>query len=291
MPLYMYIRIVYSSIVYPLPLYKIQYTLYPFFYYSTKGVQGILISPRSVTQEHSFNFPESNSSGSGKSNTLGHNRQRSLDFNFRPRTTSDAGKRAIVGVKIAGITVPSPPKNVRKLSEPNKKEEAKTVIIAGIKVPKPPPKNTPPITSDKKMSESPSKDNNNVIIAASSVPINDTPVIESIGEPLYIKEDNDVTYDVELEVSNNELSNEPVPDDESFEPEFKIFQKKSEDISNDNDDIIDIQSNGTESPESIKTGKNDDWYKIMFQSMKKGVDEDLPNKKRETLAAIIINVW
>ena len=258
---------------------------------------GVIISPKSVTQGYTFNFPESNGS-SKKSNTLGHNRQRSLDFYYRPRATSDAGKRATVGTKIAGITVPAPPKSVRKLSEPNikmnyekkeEKEEAK--IVAETIVPKSPPSNGPNNSSeDTKMDEPPTVSENNDDVA--SVPtVNDTPIAEPIEQQQYIKVADEITYDFEftnvvdqVPEATNEATNEPKPDNVSVSPdiESKIFEKVSEDKPK-NDDIIviDVQSNGAKSPEIVKTGKNDDWYKLMFQSMKKGVEDDLPNKKRK----------
>ena len=112
----------------------------------TKVQTGLIISPKSALLNQSFDFPLPRSTtpveGVGRSSTMGrHVRQSSLDLNYfhRPRSSSDAGKRATVGVKIAGITVPAPPPFVKTKHNTAVMKQEPEKIIAGIKVPLPPP--------------------------------------------------------------------------------------------------------------------------------------------------------
>lgn len=115
---------------------------------SMKGTQSIAFSPKSALPKGSnFDFPVGITGGPGKSMTLGHSRQRSLDLNYRPRSTSDASKRATVGNKIAGITVPPPPPTkTRRVSEPHRTLNQ----IKPIAVTQPQPSNS---TEQKEMAE------------------------------------------------------------------------------------------------------------------------------------------
>ena len=247
-----------------------------------------------------------------KSMTLGnrHIRQASLDLNPRPRSRSDAGKKATVGAKIAGIIVPPPPpsvKNARKLSEPEIKKQEGPIkaIAAGIVVPSPPPKvnGTSTGTSNESSTDSVitnEGDNSLDVITNVSSP---TPVI-LMNEEIIINETVDTPKEKEPEIIsyNIEFNNfHEVPNDSNgvisllpqdcatVEEESELESADKESLEDDSTfvaaDTI-ASGDGEKSPEIVKPRENDDWYKSMFQIMKKGVEEDIPDKKREYIPSI-----
>ena len=333
-------------------------------FYSTKIHLGAIASPKSSTQIRSFDFshpPRSTTpvDNRPKSSTLGrHARQSSLDLQtFRSRSSSDAGKRAVAGVKIAGITVPAPPPSVKRKADSNT-EVTIPRYVAGIKVPAPPSLRSKSTGSMPHSSDNRSADQSNLF--ASNGPSSDPPSIlngeaatETNGEHILETEVNgDKTpepvihsYDVTLErvhhVTAEEISSElKVKEMENFNNEasdiLSAIQFEFGSLGGKSDDFVtyptatetykQTEVHTTMTSDSNKpvaghedeefptsSGKNEesflstkdeksftssseevfdnllntsgsggsDWYRSMFQSMKKGVEEQLPNKKRK----------
>ncbi len=253
-----------------------------------------------------------------KSMTLGnrHIRQKSLDLNPRPRSRSDAGKKATVGAKIAGIIVPPPPpsvKNPRRLSEPEVKKQAGPVkAIAGIVVPNPPPKvNRTSGTSNRSSTDSiiTNEGDNSLDMTNVSPPIpvllvNEEIIINETVDTPKEKEPEIISYNIEFndfhEVPKDIAVDSPLPQDSvtAEEEEVSKSELESADKESSEDDSTFAAANtialgdGEKSPEIVvKTRENDDWYKSMFQSMKKGVEEDIPDKKREYIPGMHSTNW
>ena len=332
-------------------------------FYSTKIYLGAIVSPKSSTQIRSFDFshpPRSTTPVDNwpKSNTLGrHARQSSLDLQtFRSRSSSDVGKRAVAGVKIAGITVPAPPPSVKQKADSNT-EVTIPRYVAGIKVPAPPSIRSKSTGSMPYSSDCCSADQTNLL--TSNGPSSDLPLIlngeaENKTNGVHILETevkDDKTpepvicsYDVTLEtvhhVTAGEISSElKVKEMENvnneandilsaIQFEFGSLRDKSDDFvtspkatetyrqseipvimtsdankpyashkdkesytssSRDEELSLSIKDDRTFALSSeevfddlLKTSGSggSDWYRSMFQSMKKGVEEQLPNKKR-----------
>ena len=258
-------------------------------------MQGVALSPKSVTQGYTFDFPVTANGSSNKSNTLGsrHARQRSLDLNYRSRSFSDVGKRASVGMQIAGITVPPPPPKTRPAVTPTKKQEEEPQrIIAGIKVPKRPPSIKKRAISDSQLlpAKEQSREDSGIAVESSvSLLTNstDSPTneelegsqsIETIQPSQQHTQPEIVSYKVELtnfhDVRCNENETQAKPDlpyEDKTEPE----SIQSVGVRSEEKNIPSSQPAPENHSEVLKSGKNDDWYKSMFQSMKKGAGEDL----------------
>ena len=248
-----------------------------------------------------------------KSSTLGrHARQSSLDLNtFRNRSWSDAGKKAVVGAHIAGIKVPAPPPSVKGKAPLPVVQPEKVRYVAGIKVPAPPPQLKP------KPVRTPSKEK--IPVGTTAVPLNDTAtndapcntepvnigsssstpaVLESTEDPIVIS-DTLVKKEPSVEVAERDTSSEIIDmltaiqnDFTPTTPESQTSSSDFKDISSEKDHLeteyhsstsgykSGIASSSEEDILSTSAGSGSDWYRSMFQSMKKGVEEQLPNKKR-----------
>lgn len=269
--------------------------------YSSKSVAA---SPKSSTQFRTFDYPSPRSTtpvqdGEGKASTLGrHARQSSLDLNtFRSRAWSDAGKKAVIGERIAGIRVPAPPPSVKGKAPLIQPEKSR--YVAGIKVPAPPPSVKPkPVRSHSKekiqaaLNDNTPKDETPGMNSSSSTPA----VLDStatISDTLVKKEQSS------FESSERDTSSEIIDmltaiqnDFTPTTPESQTSSSDFKDISSEKDHIeaeyhsstsgykSGIASSSEEDILSTSAGSGSDWYKSMFQSMKKGVEEQLPNKKR-----------
>lgn len=281
---------------------------YHFHIFSTKSMQGITFSPKSVTQNYSFDFPETNIGGgdNGKCKTLDnrHSRQRSLDLNYRPRATSDAGKRATVGTRIAGIVVPPPPPKKttpRKLSEPlvQKPREPVKAVVAAAEVPKSPPPPPPTINGNKSPVESRSTEEGIDVektpeeITNSPVPplltdTNDDSLVSEVIDPPELKEAEIILYKVELTNFHEVETVTPAKSDAEVPADpvsIEIHSEQQQTVESTEDNTTSPSTAPCEdednNSEVFKSAKNEDWYKLMFHSMKKGVEEDLPDKKRK----------
>ena len=291
---------------------------------STKVQTGLIISPKSALLNQSFDFPLPRSTtpveGVGRSSTMGrHVRQSSLDLNYfhRPRSSSDAGKRATVGVKIAGITVPAPPPFVKTKQNTGVMKQEPEKVIAGIKVPPPPPSFRSKSTGEVPISgvltnRSSSSPTSKATLCNGSTSLlsdheDDSSTATSLSdfkEPtdnikIFSKPEDVQDSIIETDLSSYQIGLNNAPhtvhvddniNNKSEETRLQSGSEFSEDISSTSgkdshtytssgEDIIskveDIQI------ENISRSGND-WYKAMFQSMKKGVEEDLPDKKRKS---------
>ena len=291
---------------------------------STKVQTGLILSPKSALLGQSFDFPLPRSTtpveGVGRSSTLGrHVRQSSLDLNYfyRARSSSDAGKRATVGVKIAGITVPAPPPFVKTKHNTGVMKQEREKLIAGIKVPPPPPSFKSRSTGElpisgvltNRSSSSPTSkatlcngstsllsDHEDDSSTATSLSDSKEPIehIKIFSKPEDVQDSiieselssykiglNNIHHIVHVEDNINNKSDETHLQSESEVSEdiSSTSGKDSHTFTTSGEEVIskeeDIQI------ENIGRGGND-WYKAMFQSMKKGVEEDLPDKKRES---------
>ena len=76
---------------------------------------------------------------------------------------------------------------------------------------------------------------------------------------------------------------DPIPDSSGEVEEFSQSTKDDKSFSSSSENVFEdlLHSSGS--------GGND-WYKSMFQSMKKGVEEQLPNKKRKPETKIICDL-
>ena len=335
------------------------------------------MSPKSSTQAYTFHYPSPPSSP--KHGT--HIRQRSLDFQlFRPRSSSDAGKRATVGQKIAGIKVPAPPPSGKRNSKADTDVSAPR-YVAGIKVPAPPPsvksKSTSsillsqpiPCNGNVNVTEEAKVDTNvaeeakvvtnvaeeakvvtnvaeeakvvtnvaeeakvvtnvaeeaKVVTNTAEVDINITEetkvdtnniaekVIEDANaticeQPIltYVTQLNDIQHVSSYQSSSEENDNQhevrsilsAIQSEFGPKTEEHTFDTTSDDATLESSHLDTSQSSisfpsSSEEPLPYVSGCGSDWYKSMFQNLKKGVEEQLPNKKRKYLVGIslIINL-
>lgn len=267
-----------------------------------------MLTPKSSTPGSSFSYPSPPDSPGKDTQTTKvgkHIRQRSLDFHpstFRPRSTSDAGKRATVGEKIAGIKVPAPPPSIKKKTNPSTVEPAPR-YVAGIKVPAPPPSLKRKSTGSAPMEEpSSTSSTDDSTIAATNVEISNGDKVESDkGESFSVS-----SYDAQLNsIQHVTCSKEQVQHDSPKERnnEYQVsdilsaiqseFGAKTETVSSTDaltldalgkdtsiDDSVSSETMSSLNDDPVTSSGGVDWYRSMFQSMKKGVEEELPNKKR-----------
>ncbi|XP_019848782.1 PREDICTED: LIM domain-binding protein 3-like [Amphimedon queenslandica] len=265
--------------------------------------------PRSTTPVDNFG---------SKSSTLGrHARQSSLDLNtFRSRAWSDAGKKAVVGAHIAGIKVPAPPPSVKGKAPLPVVQPEKVRYVAGIKIPAPPPQLKPKPVRTPSKERIPA--GTSTIVPLNDTAANDAPattepvtigsssstpaVLESKEDPIVIS-DTLVKKEASAEVAERDTSSEIIDMLTAIQNDFTPTTPESQTSSSDFKDISSekdhfeteyhsstsgyksgIASSSEEDILSTSAGSGSDWYRSdwyrsMFQSMKKGVEEQLPNKK------------
>lgn len=244
-----------------------------------KGTQSVAFSPKSaISSDFNFDFPEG-TTGPHQTKTLGHVRQRSLDLNYRPRSTSDASKRATAGNIIAGITVPKPPPvKTRRISEPH----------VALKQTEPAPVST---------SEQPHYDTNKIEAAAE--------LLQDVIGSLTANTTSQSEKPIEQETNASNMPESTVPDSQAQDiielhqtqstsppqEDMIVVDKPESDVSTESSIVEkeeDSEDTSTAIDSEIFKGKDQDWYKSLFHNLKKGVDEDVPDKKREWLITMLM---
>lgn len=193
----------------------------------------------------------------------------------------------------------------------------KVKYVAGIKIPAPPPQLKP------KPVRTPSKEKiptgTTTVVPLNDTATNDAPattepvtmssssstsaVLESKEDPIVIS-DTLVKKESSVEAAERDTSSEIIDMLTAIQNDFTPTTPESQTSSSDFKDISSekdhfemeyhsstsgyksgIASSSEEDILSTSAGSGSDWYRSMFQSMKKGVEDQLPNKKRMYLCS------